>query len=454
MNSKKAAILVVDDDPGFCEILIHILQFEGYLAENALTGREALDRLRKSTIDLVLLDLKLPDTSGLDVLSAVMKRKFPVPVIMISGEGDIRTALRAIQMGAYDFLEKPLDPDRVLLTVKNALDRNRLEHAKVSLLESVKEHYTMIGRSNKMQKIQDLILKAAKTNSKVLIEGENGTGKELVARAVHHSSPKADKPFVAVNCAAIPETLIESELFGHRKGAFTGAVADKPGRFQAADGGTLFLDEIGDMSPMTQAKVLRTLEEGVVEMVGSSDPIQVDVRLVAATNKDLQKEMLEGKFREDLYFRINVLNIKLPPLRERREDIPLIVEHYIRHFCNEYGVVLKHVSVSAMERLIVHAWPGNIRELKNFVEKMVILIESEEIQTGDVQTLLQEAVSPKRIENYKTLTLHEAKERFEREFVRAKLEAANWNITKAAELLDIPRTYLHKKVKDMGLGRV
>jgi two-component system nitrogen regulation response regulator NtrX len=453
MDSPKTAILVVDDDAGQCEILIHILQLEGHSAESVRTGREALDRIRKSSNELVLLDLKLPDTSGLDVLSAIIKRNPSLPVIMISGEGDIRTALKATQMGAFDFLEKPLDPDRVLLTVKNALERNRLERAKTNLLESVKEHYVMIGSSPRMKKVHDLIVKAAMTNSKVLIEGENGTGKELVARAVHHGGPKADRPFVAVNCAAIPDTLIESELFGHKKGAFTGAVADKPGRFKTADGGTLFLDEIGDMSPMTQAKVLRALEEGVIEMVGSGSPVPVDVRLIAATNKDLQKEMLEEKFREDLYFRINVLNIKLPPLRERREDVPLIVEHYIRHFCNEHGVVLKHISPSAMEKLTLHAWPGNIRELKNFVEKMVILVESVEIGKGDVQSLLREGTPRKLKENDELLTLHEAKERFEREFIRAKLEATGWNITKAAELLDIPRTYLHKKVKEMGLGR-
>jgi two-component system nitrogen regulation response regulator NtrX len=450
MDSQKAAILVVDDDPGLCEILIHILQLEGHSAESAGTGKTALERIRKSSVELVILDLKLPDASGLEVLSAIMKRNLPLPVIMISGEGDIRTALRATQMGAFDFLEKPLDPDRVLLTVKNALERDRLERAKTNLLESVKEHYVMIGGSPRMQKVHDLIVKAARTSSKVLIEGENGTGKELVARAIHHGSPKADRPFVAVNCAAIPDTLIESELFGHKRGAFTGAVADKPGKFRTADGGTLFL---GDMSPMTQAKVLRALEEGVIEMVGSGSPVSVDVRLISATNKDLHKEMLEGKFREDLYFRINVLNIKLPPLRERREDVPLIVEHYVRHFCNEHGIVLKHISPSAMEKLTLHPWPGNIRELKNFVEKMVVLVESNEISREDVQTLLLEGTSWRLKKDDASLTLHEAKERFEREFIRGKLEAAGWNVTKAAELLDIPRTYLYKKMKEMGLGK-
>jgi len=453
MDSPKPRILIADDDPNLCKIISSILQFEGYTTEQAFSGEETLKKLGKDSADLVLLDFRLPDISGLEVLTAMQKRKLSVPVIMISGQGTIRTALKATEMGVYDFIEKPLDPDRVLLMIKNALERRRLEKEKASLLQTVKDHYVMIGRSAEMQKVHELIVKAARTNSKVLIEGENGTGKELVARAIHHNSDIADQPFVALNCAAIPETLIESELFGHKKGSFTGAYADKPGKLQSADGGTLFLDEIGDMSLMTQAKVLRMLEDGFIEMVGSNRQVPVDVRLVTATNKDLQELMRTGRFREDLFFRINVLNIKLPPLRERREDIPLIVEHYVPYFCNEHGIKMKHLTPEAMERLSSHSWPGNVRELKNFIEKMVVLTEPEEVRAADILPFFENANCSPGAPRFKNLTLHEAKERFEREFIREQLEESSWNITRTAKKLGIPRTYLHKKVKQMGLGK-
>jgi two-component system nitrogen regulation response regulator NtrX len=453
MDSPKPRILVADDDPNLCKIISSILQFEGYTTEHAFSGEETLKKLEKDSTDLVLLDFRLPDISGLEVLTAMQKRKLSVPVIMISGQGTIRTALKATEMGVYDFIEKPLDPDRVLLMIKNALERRRLEKEKASLLQTVKDHYVMIGRSAEMQKIHELIVKVARTNSKVLIEGENGTGKELVARAIHHNSDIADQPFVALNCAAIPETLIESELFGHKKGSFTGAYADKQGKLQSADGGTLYLDEIGDMSLMTQAKVLRVLEDGFIEMIGSNRQVPVDVRLVAATNKDLQELMRTGLFREDLFFRVNVLNIKLPPLRERREDIPLIVEHYVPYFCNEYGIKMKHLTPEAMERLSSHFWPGNVRELKNFIEKMVVLAEPEEVRVSDILPFFQSSNHPLDAARFKNLTLHEAKERFEREFIREQLDESSWNITRTALKLGIPRTYLHKKVKQMGLER-
>lgn len=448
MGSKKAQILIIDDDRSLCQILSNTLEYVGYETEMAHDGKSALEKIKEKECDLVLVDLRLPDMSGMDVLKKIMEEGHNLQALMISGEGTIHTAVEATKIGAYDFLEKPLDSDRVLLTIKNALDRNKLVQEKKLLLESVKEHYQMVGTSNEMQKIHELIRKAAATNSKVLIQGENGTGKELVARAIHNNSQRAGRPFIAVNCAAIPETLIESELFGHKKGAFTGAIADKPGRFQMAEGGTIFLDEIGDMSLMTQAKVLRTLEENIVEMVGGSKLVPVDVRVVAATNKDLQEEMKENNFREDLYFRLNVLNIKVPSLRDRKEDIPLLVDHYIAQFCNEHGVKLKKMSARAMTRLIQYAWPGNVRELKNFVEKMVILIESTEIQPGEITSLL-ESHSKLKQPVKDNLTLREAKEIFERDFIRDKLVAANHNITKAAEMLGLPRTYLHKKIKKL-----
>lgn len=450
MIKKSPRILIVDDDRSLCEIIADTLEYEGYKTEAAYDGKTALKKIKEKKHDLVLLDLRLPDISGMDILKQIMESGGDLQAIIISGEGTIHTAVEATKIGAYDFLEKPLDSDRVLLTIKNALDRNTLAEEKRMLLESVKAHYQMVGTSPQMQEIHDLISKAAKTNSKILIQGENGTGKELVARAIHNNSQRAGRPFVAVNCAAIPETLIESELFGHKKGAFTGALADRPGRFQIADGGTLFMDEIGDMSLMTQAKVLRTLEENVVEMVGGSEPVTVDVRVIAATNKDLHEEMKENKFREDLYFRLNVLNIRVPALRNRKEDIPLLVEHFINGFCNEHGVRMKKMSKAAINRLISYSWPGNVRELKNFVEKMVILVESTEIRPVEVDALLQ---SHSRIKRPKTenLTLKEAKEVFERNFIRDKLVAANHNITKAAEMLGLPRTYLHKKIKKLNV---
>jgi two-component system nitrogen regulation response regulator NtrX len=303
-----------------------------------------------------------------------------------------------------------------------------------------------------MRAVRDLVLKAARTSSKGLIEGENGTGKELVARAIHHSSAQADRPFVAVNCAAIPEALIESELFGHRKGAFTGAVADRVGRFQAADGGTLFLDEIGDMSPVTQAKVLRVIETEAFERVGSNETLSVEVRLIAATNQDLRAAMAEGRFREDLFFRINVLSIRMPPLRERREDIPALVTHYVRFFCQEHGIRLKTVDAAALDRLSEHAWPGNVRELRNLTEKLVVLVERENVGAEDVSLLLRSAGRTYPAGGAGPLTLREAKERFERDFIREGLEAEKWNVTKAADRLGIPRTYLHKKIRQMGIG--
>jgi two-component system nitrogen regulation response regulator NtrX len=369
---------------------------------------------------------------------------------MISGEGTIHTAVEATKKGAYDFLEKPVDTDRLLLTVKNALDRGRLEMEKEQLLDRVKQHYVMIGTSSKMKEIHELIQKAGATNSKVLVEGENGTGKELVARAIHHESSRAGQSFVAVNCAAIPETLIESELFGHKKGSFTGAIADKPGRFQTADGGTLFLDEIGDMSLMTQAKVLRALEEGVVEMVGSGESISVDVRVIAATNKDLQKEMQNGNFREDLFFRLNVLNIKVPPLRERKEDIPLLVDYYIQYFCAEHGIKLKKMTSKAMQHLLRHNWPGNVRELKNFIEKLVILISPAEILSEHITSILEHHTLSKPAVA-EDLSLKEARESFERDYIRQKLTMCDWNVTKAAQILGVPRTYLYKKMHMLGI---
>jgi two-component system nitrogen regulation response regulator NtrX len=448
MVKKKPWILICDDDRRLCEILKNALSDDGYVIESVSTGTEALDKLRRNQHDVILLDLKLPDMSGLEILKKIQfLEKRPV-VVMISGQGDIHTAVEATRAGAFDFLEKPLDVNRVLLTIKNVLDRCRLENEKANLMQSVLEQYRMIGKGEALTRIHYLIERAARTNSKVLIEGENGTGKELVARAIHHQSARAYGPFIAVNCAAIPESLIESELFGHKKGSFTGAISDKPGRFQSAENGTLFLDEIGDMSLMTQAKVLRTLEESTVEMVGDSESIPVDVHVIAATNKNLQAEMESGHFREDLYFRLNVLNIKMPPLRERKEDIPDLADYFIQMFCQEHGVRLKTVQLDALEQLKAYAWPGNVRELKNVIEKIVVMVESSTVKSKDIESIL---THPRKSCDTKQTSFRHAKESFERQFISEKLAMYDGNVTKTAQHLKMPRTYLHKKMNRLGI---
>ena len=449
MSSKKSKILVVDDDRSLSAILVNILDYEGYSSDVANDGASALSKMEKDAFDLILLDLKLPDISGMTVLEQARKEVPPIQVVMISAQATINTAVEATRIGAYDFLEKPLDSERVLVTIKNALEKGRLEREKAHLLQSVKEQYAMVGESDQMQHIRDLVMKAATIDSKVLIEGENGTGKELVARAIYINSKRAGGPFVAVNCAAIPDTLIESELFGYKKGAFTGAVTDKIGRFQMAEEGTLFFDEVGDMSLMTQAKVLRALEEGVIEMIGGKEPISVDVRVIAATNKDLPKEMKKGKFREDLYYRLNVFNIQVPPLRDRKEDIPLLVNHYIQYYCHEHGMPQKEITSQAMAQLVTYSWPGNIRELKNTVEKLVVLVEDKKIQAQDVASTLMPTLPRNALND--SLTLKKAKEEFEKAFIREKLIENDWNVSKTAQVLDIPRTYLHSKIKKFAL---
>jgi two-component system nitrogen regulation response regulator NtrX len=451
-SEKRPVVLICDDDRSLSEILETTLKYDGYDTVTVHTGQQALKRISENNIDLILLDLKLPDMNGLYTLRQIQKKLDQTPVIMISGVGDIPAAVEATRYGAFDFLEKPLDTERVLVTIRNALEKRRLEREKLNLLQKVADQYRMIGTSQIWKKILVLIQKAARTNIKVLIEGENGTGKELVARAIHHQSQRAFGPFIAVNCAAIPENLIESELFGHKKGSFTGAYSDKPGRFQNADGGTILLDEIGDMSLMTQAKVLRTLEQGIVEMIGSNDPIPVNVRVIAATNKNLINEMESGKFREDLYFRLNVLNIKVPPLRAHPEDIPLLVEYFIELFCHEHSIRLKTITRNALDRLMAYSWPGNIRELKNLTEKLVILNESDEVDAEDISKFLNENLKQNRYIPA-NLPFKTAKEQFEIQYLADALKHCQWNITKTAELLSIPRTYLHKKINKLNLKR-
>ncbi|MBN2417298.1 sigma-54-dependent Fis family transcriptional regulator [bacterium] len=450
MHGSKNKILIVDDDKNISAILVNILDYEGYECEFASNGKSALAKLKKNPYDLVLLDLALPDISGLEVLKeAVDDGNFHTPqVVMISGQGTIHTALRATRMGAYDFLEKPLDSERILVTIKNALEKAKLERTRNRFLADMKQQYCMIGDSEPMKRVKELIRRAAETDSKVLIEGENGTGKELVARAIYYNSDRSGENFVTVNCAAIPETLVESELFGHKKGSFTDAVADKMGRFQQADRGTLFMDEIGDMHLTMQAKLLRALEDNSIEMIGSAKPIKVDVRIIAATNRDLQEEMRKGNFREDLYYRLNVLSIKLPPLRERRDDIPLLVDHFLARFCEEQGKEAKIISPRAMKVIMGYHWPGNVRELRNIIEKIVTLVDKSAIQDMDMSPLLKSGTSLPAVSD---ISLRDAKRDFERTFITAKLNELDWNISLAADSLQIPRTYLYKKMKNLNI---
>jgi two-component system, NtrC family, nitrogen regulation response regulator NtrX len=444
-------ILIIDDEQSWCQILNNTLEYVGYKVNIAQNGKTALSLIKSNAYDLLLIDLKLPDMSGLDVLKEAVQIRPKIPVVMISGQGTIQAAIEATKYGAYDFLEKPVNSDRMLLTIRNALEKHHLETERKSLLRDSKDRYLMIGESPAMRLVGEFIEKAAASNAKVLIEGESGTGKDLLARGIHINSSRAGKPFVTLNCAAITETLIESELFGHKRGAFTGAVSDKPGRFQAASGGTLFLDEIGDMSLITQSKVLRVLEDEKVDPVGGKRSEAVDVRVITATNKDLRDQIRSGQFREDLFFRLNVLGFKLAPLRERKEDIPLLIDHFNALTCENMGVPLKKFPARAINTLVAYSWPGNVRELKNAIEKLIVLSSNEEIHSHDIETVLQGSIHISENIHDQPMPLKAARERFERQHIIKILSHCKGNISRAAELLEIPRTYLHKKINMLGI---
>jgi len=448
-------ILVVDDEPGIREALKQLLEYEGYAVSVAASGPEGLDAYAELRPQLVLLDVKMAGMDGLSVLSALRERDPHALVVMISGHGTIATAVEATQRGAFDFLEKPLDTDRVLLTLRNALQQVGLVSEVRVLKAEVEGQYHIVGGSPAIRALEERIGKVAPTPSRVLITGENGTGKELVARAIHRLSPRAARPFVEVNCAAIPSELIESELFGHVKGSFTGAFADRTGKFEQADGGTLFLDEVGDMSPAAQAKVLRVLEEAVVTPIGSARTIAVDVRVIAATNKKVDEEIAAGRFREDLLYRLNVVPIDVPPLRNRREDIPLLVEHFVARLVVGQGVAPRRFAAAALERLQRHAWPGNVRELRNTVERLLILAGGDTIQEADVARLLGPSGAEEGLGGalLASGTFEEFKQGAERAFLVAKLREFEWNVSETARRLSMPRSNLYKKIERYGLMR-
>jgi len=450
-----ARILVVDDEEGIRKVLRQLLEYEGHEVRVATSGGEALTVYPEFRPDIVFLDVKMARMDGLEVLGRLREQDPNAIVVMISGHGTIETAVEATRRGAYDFLEKPLDTDRILLTIRNALQQRGLAQENARLRDEIESRYEIVGSSFAIRAVLDRIEKVGPTDARVLITGENGTGKELVARALHRLSARAEGPFVEVNCAAIPAELIESELFGHMKGSFTGAVTDRAGKFEQADGGTLFLDEIGDMSLAAQAKVLRALQEGVVTRVGGEKPVRVDVRVIAATNKDLEEEIRQGRFREDLYFRLNVVPIHVPPLRERREDIPMLVRHFVEIAVQQQRLPPRAFDAGAIERLGQMEWPGNVRELRNTVERLLILARGPEVTAADVDRLVAGPQSTGTLPTdlLEAPSFAEFKERAERAYILAKLREHDWNVSETARAIDMPRSNLYKKIEKYRLLR-
>ena len=443
---RSGTILVVDDERGIREMLQAVLQDEGLAVTAVGSGEEALSALSRELFDLILLDVWLPGMDGLEVMRQVHAAGHRMPIVMISGHASAELAARAVREGALDFIEKPLSLERVLVSVRNALTQARLVERLAS--ERGEEVPVLSGVSPAVVALRKQILQAAPTDARVLITGPNGSGKEVVAWLVHHHSRRADGPFVAVNCAAIPSELIESELFGHLKGAFTGAVESKRGKFELADGGTLFLDEIGDMSPLTQAKVLRVLQESSFTRVGGSQEVRVDVRVIAATNKDLEEEIAAGRFREDLFFRLNVIPLRVPPVAERREDVPLLVDEFIRQFARRDGMPPKRVSAAAMAKLQAADWSGNVREIRNVVERLVVMVPDDEIQPDhlDLRPGVTRLALPTEL-----LPLKEARARFERGYIEQIVDACGGNMSQAAKVLGLERSHLYRKLRALGV---
>jgi two-component system nitrogen regulation response regulator NtrX len=446
-------VLVVDDEKGVREALRQLLEYEEMEVKTAASGVEALEVYPTFHPHLTLLDVKMAGMDGLDTLSQLRELDAGAKVVMISGHGTIQTAVEATQRGAYDFLEKPLDTDRILLTLRHTFDQMELETENERLRASVGDRYDMVGSGKAIREVLDVIEKVAPTPARVLITGENGSGKELVARALHAHSPRAGKPFIEVNCAAIPSELIESELFGHVKGSFTGAFADRSGKFELADGGTLFLDEVGDMSLAAQAKVLRALQDGVVTRIGAAKPVTVDVRVIAATNKLLEEEIVRGTFREDLFYRLNVVPIAVPPLGARRDDIPALIERFVADLAFNSGMKPKSFSEGALASLAKRDWPGNVRELRNAVERLMILSSGESVEASDVERLAGAAPDAAVGDLVHCGTFEEFKQQAERAFLLAKLDENDWNVSETARKLAMPRSNLYKKIDKYGLQR-
>jgi two-component system, NtrC family, nitrogen regulation response regulator NtrX len=446
-------LLIVDDEAGIRQSLEGVLADEGYDTASVESGEECLRLLRQhSEFDVVLLDIWLPGMDGLEVLERIREIENSPEVIMISGHGTIETAVRATKLGAYDFLEKPLSIEKTLIVVKNAIQAKKLRHENVDLKKQLTSKSVIVGDSIPMKALRQQIGLMAPTNGRVLIYGESGTGKELVARAIHGQSLRKDETFVEVNCAAIPEDLIESELFGHYKGSFPGATANKEGKFQKASGGTLFLDEVGDMSLKTQSKVLRTLEEQRVTPLGGDHTIVVDARIIASTNKDLEEEISKGNFREDLFYRLNVIPFFVPPLRDRKEDIPLFAKHFLKELAATYGRRPREITDDAIEGLMRYSWPGNVRELRNVIERIVIMNPlTIRFERKHLPPLVHRD-GHRRETRGEFSTLHEARDAYERDFILKKLDENHGNVTRAAEVLGLERSHLYRKMKSLGIA--
>jgi two-component system nitrogen regulation response regulator NtrX len=444
-------VLIVDDEPSIRESLQGVFGDEGYKTAAAGSGEASLELLRTKAFDVVLLDIWLPGMDGLQTLEKIRELENPPEVIIISGHGTIETAVRATKLGAFDFLEKPLSLERTLILVKNAVEARRLRQENRELKKQIVPKSVIVGDSIPMKALRQQIQLMAPTNGRVLIFGESGTGKELVARAIHAQSPRKDEMFVEVNCAAIPEELIESELFGHRRGSFSAAATDKDGKFLKANGGSLFLDEVGDMSLKTQSKVLRTLEEHSFTPVGGEAPVTVDARVIASTNKDLEEEISRGNFREDLFYRLNVIPFSVPPLRERKEDVPMLARHILKEFSSQYGRRPREITDDAIDTLMRYSWPGNVRELRNVIERIVIMNPTTiRFERKHLPPLVYRDGS--RRAGGEFLTLHEARAAYERDYILKKLDDNHGNISRAAEVLGLERSHLYRKMKTLGIA--
>ena len=448
-------ILVVDDEQGIRAALGQLLEYEGYEVRTVANAADGMTEYQKWRPHLVFLDVKMAGMDGMEALKRLRELDPTATIVMISGHATIRTAVEATQLGAYEILEKPLDTDRILVMLRNALSRLDLQEENARLKQSIEAPYEIVGKTPVMRALMEKIEKVAATPARVLITGENGTGKELVARALHRMSPRASKPFVEVNCAAIPGELIESELFGHMKGSFTGAIADRAGKFEQANRGTLFLDEIGDMSLAAQAKVLRVLQDNVITRIGGSKAISVDVRVIAATNKTLENEIAGGKFREDLYYRLNVVPIHVPSIRERREDIPMLAQYFAATLSARDGMPPRTFTPDALERLTSLDWPGNVRELRNTVERLLILASDPEISARDIDRLAgQRALADAGLASLtQCRTFEEFKDAAERAFLLNKLREFDWNVSETARAVEMPRSNLYKKIERYSLAR-
>ena len=447
------SILIIDDEIEICESIKMILEYEEYHVEFATNPSEGLDKIRSSKYEVILLDINMPELNGFEVLQKVTNDDIDINVIIISAHSSVENAVKATKLGAFDFIEKPIDRDKLLITVRNAVNQNELKKENKELKNSIEDENIIIGESESLKRVLETAKRVAVTESRILITGENGTGKELIAKEIHKFSKRKDKPFIEVNCAAIPNELIESELFGHEKGAFTGAANKRIGKFELAHGGTLFLDEIGDMSLNAQAKVLKAIEEGKIERVGGTETIDVDVRLISATNKDLQKEISEGNFREDLFHRLNVIPLNIPPLRERKNDIELLINHFNKRISRKYNFTEKKFSKEAVELLKDQKWSGNVRELKNIIERILIMLPDEQIDKSDIVKLIPTSNGNDSEIFDISNSFQEFKEKAEKMFIQKQLELNEWNISKTAEVLGIQRSHLYGKMKKYNIEK-